>query len=222
MSAEEATVFVVDDDRDMRESLKWLLESVGIRVAMYESAEHFLERPGTSRPGCMLVDVRMPGMGGLRLLELLRDDGSNLPVILFTGHGDIPMAVKALKCGAFDFIEKPATHQQILERVQQALTVNGKHRAKESERGAMQYLLAQLSEREKEVLDHLVKGDSNKVMAMELGISERTIEKHRESLMQKMGTRSLAALIRMVVLHHRDTIIHDGQYVESPIDVDHE
>lgn len=214
----EATVFIIDDDRDMRESLKWLIESAGIRVLAYESAEQFLEQARHSRPGCMLVDVRMPGIGGLQLLEKLKKDGSKLPFILFTGHGDIPMAVKALKSGAFDFIEKPATHQQILQCVRAALTANGVHCAEESERKAFDGLLSLLSEREREVLEHLVRGDSNKEMAIAFGISERTVEKHRESLMQKMGTRSLAYLIRMVVQHRRDRILQERQYVELPID----
>jgi FixJ family two-component response regulator len=200
----EATVFVVDDDCDMRESLKWLLESVGLRVEIYGSAEQFLERPGDVRPGCLLLDVRMPGMGGLRLLERLTTQGPHLPVILLTGHGDVPMAVNALKSGAFDFIEKPATHQQILDRVQDALAVDGEICAREWERSKFEDLFGQLSPREREVMRRLIEGDSNKLMALEMGISERTVEKHREGLMQKMGTRSLAALIRMAVLHRLD------------------
>lgn len=201
MMAEPPLVFVVDDDRDMRESLKWLLESAGLRAELYESAEQFLQLRGICRPSCMLLDMRMPGISGLRLLEQLNSNGAKLPVIMFTGHGDITMAVNALKAGAFDFIEKPATHQQILDRVRQALAVNEQMRSKELERGRVKALLAQLSERESQVLEHLIRGSSNKLMAVELGISERTIEKHREGLMQKMGTRSLAALIRMVVLN---------------------
>ncbi len=202
MKCEEvATVFVVDDDRDMRESLKWLLESAGFKVELYDSAEHFLERPGQCRWSCMLLDVRMRGLNGLGLLERLNDQGATLPVIMFTGHGDISMAVTALKAGAFDFIEKPATHQLILERVRLALALNEQIQEREQERGRVKGLLAQLSEREAQVLEHLIQGSSNKLMATELGISERTVEKHREGLMQKMGTRSLAALIRMVVLN---------------------
>ncbi len=204
MLDESPIVFVIDDDRDMRESLQWLLESAGFRVESYESAEQFLERAELRRPGCLLLDVRMPGMGGLRLLEQMNSDAANLPVILFTGHGDVTMAVNALKTGAFDFVEKPATHQEILERVQNALAVNGDICARDVERVRFEHLLAHLSRRESEVLEYLIKGHSNKTMALQLGISERTIEKHRESLMQKMGARSLAELIRMVVLKRID------------------
>lgn len=204
MLGEHPTVFVVDDDRDMRDSLQWLLESAGFRVESYESAEQFLRRGELRRPGCMLLDVRMPGIGGLGLLERMNRSAAHLPVILFTGHGDVTMAVNALKAGAFDFVEKPATHQQILERVEHALAFNGSLRVREAERARLDAMLGNLSKRESEVLEHLMQGHSNKMMAMQLGISERTIEKHRESLMQKMGARSLAALIRMVVLHRSE------------------
>lgn len=197
----EATVFVVDDDRDMRDSLRWLLESAGYRVELFESAEAFLQRPGNPCPGCMLLDVRMPGMGGLRLLERLSTVGPHLPVIMVTAHGDVPMAVNAVKSGAFDFIEKPAAHQLILDRVRAAVTIDTTNRQRDLERLRFNELFAQLSQREREVMSGIVAGDSNKVMALAMGISERTVEKHRESLMQKMGTRSLAAVIRMGVLH---------------------
>ncbi|MFO1418594.1 MAG: response regulator [Methylotetracoccus sp.] len=197
----EATVFVVDDDQDMRESLRWLLESAGYRVELFESAEEFLQRPGNPSPGCMLLDVRMPGMGGLRLLERLSTVGPHLPVIMVTAHGDVPMAVNAVKSGAFDFIEKPAAHQLILDRVRAAVTIDTTNRQRDLERQRFNELFSQLSQREREVMSGIVNGDSNKVMALAMGISERTVEKHRESLMQKMGTRSLAAVIRMGVLH---------------------
>lgn len=193
------TVFVVDDDRDMRSSLKWLVESIGLPVETFPSAEEFLAAATADRPGCLLLDVRMPGMGGLRLLEHLRQAGAGLPVIVFTGHGEVSMAVQALKTGAFDFIEKPATHQLILDRVQDALAADTKNRTRASEAAAFRELLAQLTQREREVLDRLVEGEISRDIAQAMSISERTVEKHRERLMHKMRARTLAHLIRLVV-----------------------
>lgn len=193
------TVFVVDDDRDMRSSLKWLVESIGLPVETFPSAEEFLAADPVARPGCLLLDVRMPGMGGLRLLEHLQEAGAGLPVIVFTGHGEVSMAVKALKTGAFDFIEKPATHQLILDRVQDALAADNKNRTRASEAAAFRELLAQLTQREREVLDRLVEGEITRDIAQAMNISERTVEKHRERLMHKMQARTLAYLIRLVV-----------------------
>lgn len=203
--SDDPIVFVVDDDQDMRNSLRWLLESVSLTVQTFASAEQFLEEYLPGQPGCLLLDVRMPGIGGLRLLERLQQTRQGLPIILFTGHGDVPMAVQALKSGAFDFIEKPATHQRILDRVQDALVADRLLRAQREKLQTFENLLAQLSNREREVLDRLVEGDSNKMIASELGISERTVEKHRESVMQKMGERSLARLIRLYVIYQRDS-----------------
>jgi two-component system response regulator FixJ len=197
------TVFVVDDDQDMRNSLKWLVESIGLPVETFPSAEHFLAAEPATRPGCLLLDVRMPGMGGLRLLEHLKAMGSRLPVIVFTGHGEVSMAVTALKTGAFDFIEKPATHQLILDRVQDALAADTWNRTRASEQAAFEDLVAQLTQREREVLDRLVEGEITRDIALGMGISERTVEKHRERLMHKMQARTLAHLIRRVVEHRK-------------------
>lgn len=200
MNAEpRPTVFVVDDDQDMRNSLKWLIESIGLPVETFPSAEDYLAGAPCSRPGCLLVDVRMPGMGGLRLLEYLRDGQLPPPVILLTAHGEVSMAVQALKNGAFDFIQKPGTPQFILERVQDALALDRRNRALAAERAAMAELFAQLTQREREVLDRLVEGKTSRDIAQAMGISERTVEKHRERLMHKMRARSLVHLVRMVV-----------------------
>ena len=199
----EPKVFVVDDDQDMRSSFKWLIESVGLAVEAFRSAEEFLEAYEPAQPGCLLLDVRMPGMGGLRLLERLQAQGAQLPVIVVTGHGEVAMAVQAMKSGAFDFMEKPANHQQLLERVQDALALDRERRARALEVAAFEQLLAQLTQREREVLVRMVKGEPSKAIALEFGISERTIEKHRESIMHKMEARSLAQLIRMVVEYGR-------------------
>lgn len=201
----EPTVFVVDDDEDMRNSLKWLIESVNLSVEAFASAEHFLTAYHPDRPGCLLLDIRMPGMGGLRLLEHLRAQGTCLPIIVLTGHGDVPLAVQVLKMGAFDFIEKPAAQQQMLDRIRDALAADQAIRAKLSEQARIASLLAQLTNREYEVLERVVAGQASKVIAAELGISEKTVEKHREHVMRKMEAHSLAELIQMTLLYRWNT-----------------
>ena len=200
----EPTVFVVDDDQEMRCSFKWLIESVRLPVEVFECAEAFIQAFDPKRLGCLLLDICMPGMGGLRLLDWLRAQGTHLPVIMFTGHGDVPMAVSAWKGGAFHFIEKPASRQQLLHCIQDALGLDRDLRTKASKQAAIEARLAQLTPREHEVLKRVVEGEPNKCIAMELGITERTVEKHRESIMEKMGTRSLAKLIQMILLCRRD------------------
>lgn len=197
----KATVFVVDDDKDMRQSLIWLIESAGLPVESFESAEDFLGMDHAARAGCLLLDVRMPGMGGMGLLEWLKSRGDHMPVIVFTGHGDVPMAVQAMKLGAFDFVEKPATHQYVISRVRDALALDEDLRTRKSERLKFEQLLGQLSQREQEVMERVVTGEPNKVIAIALGISDRTVEKHRENIMQKMGVRSLAALVAKVLAY---------------------
>lgn len=203
---QEATVFVVDDDSDIRASLNRLLQSVKLPVELFESAQRFLESGKAHAPGCLLLDVRMPGMDGLELLEYLTSLRLHPPVILLTGHGDVPMVLRALKAGALDFIEKPANHQRLIETVRHALEVDQAQRFREDQRDQFQTALAALSTREREVLERMVAGDINKVIAQDLGISERTLEKHRKHVLEKMGIRSLAELIRSVVLHesHQD------------------
>ena len=198
---QEATVFVVDDDSDIRASLNRLLQSVKLPVELFESAQRFLESGKAHAPGCLLLDVRMPGMDGLELLEYLTSLRLHPPVILLTGHGDVPMVLRALKAGALDFIEKPANHQRLIETVRHALEVDQAQRLREDQRDQFQTALAALSTREREVLERMVAGDINKVIAQDLGISERTLEKHRKHVLEKMGIRSLAELIRSVVLH---------------------
>jgi two-component system, LuxR family, response regulator FixJ len=200
----EPTVFVVDDDPEMRNSLKWLIESVRLPVEVFACAEAFIQAFNPNRPGCLLLDVRMPGMGGLRLLDWLRAQGAHLPVIMFTDHGDVSMAVSAWKGGAFHFIEKPASRQQLLHCIQDALALDRDLRTKASKQAAIEVCLARLTPRERGVLERVVEGEPNKCIAMELGITERTVEKHRESIMEKMGTRSLAKLMQMILFSRRD------------------
>ncbi|WP_162560016.1 response regulator transcription factor [Methylotetracoccus oryzae] len=192
----EGTVVVVDDDRDIRESMQWLVESIGLRSRAFKSAEDFLAHPDASEASCLLLDVRMPGMGGLSLLRQLQVERRHLPVIMLTAHGDIPMAVQAVKSGAFDFIEKPGLPEQILERVRDALRASEETRVRDVAKTTFNKLFNQLTEREQGILVRVVQGQSNKKIGTDLAISERTVEKHRESILKKMHTRSFAQVIR--------------------------
>jgi two-component system response regulator FixJ len=194
------TVYVVDDDEDVRNALRWLIESVDLTVATYPSAEAFLVAYTPGQPGCLVLDVRMPGMGGLGLLEHMRMEGIELPTIVLTGHGDVPIAVRAMKCGAIDFIEKPFTDQDLLDQIQRALREDAKLRSQQLERAQALSRAETLTPREREVLRRVVQGQANKVISAELGISERTVETHRKKIMDKMQARSLAELIQMTLL----------------------
>jgi RNA polymerase sigma factor (sigma-70 family) len=195
--SEEQTVFVVDDDVAVRDALSWLIKSVGLNVETYGSAQEFLENYKSERSGCLVLDVRMPGMSGLELQEKLTADKIALPVIVVTGHGDVPMAVRAVKAGAFDFIEKPFNDQVLLDRIQQALKSEQEIRKIEEKRAEIGERLALLTPREREVLDMVVMGNPNKVIASELGISCRTVEIHRGRVMEKMKAGSLSDLVRI-------------------------
>lgn len=196
-----AKVYVVDDDADMRRSLRWLIESIGVAVEDFESAESFLAQDPLARQGCLVLDVRMPGMGGIQLLEHLKSLGSTLPVIMFTGHGEIPMAVQTLKYGAFDFLEKPASHQVILDRIQSALALDHRIRLKMAEKTEMEQRVRRLTQRENEILNRLIEGLSAREIALSLAISERTVEKHRERLIDKLGAKNQVDLVRRIVEH---------------------
>lgn len=194
------TVFVVDDDEDVRHALRWLIESVELTVATYPSAEAFLAAYTPGQPGCLVLDVRMPGMGGLGLLEHLRAQRIDLPTIILTGHGDVPIAVRAMKSGAMDFIEKPFTNQDLLDQIQRALKQDAEQRSQQLQRAQVQARVETLTPREREVLQRVVQGQANKVISVELGISERTVETHRKKIMDKMQAHSLAELIQMTLL----------------------
>ncbi len=195
-----ATVFVVDDDQAMRNSLKWLISSVGLPVEVFASADDFLRGHQSGRPGCMLLDVRMPGMSGLELQEVLGEKGITLPVIIITGHGDVPMAVRAMKAGAIDFIEKPFNDEMLLEGIRRALNLDERQRHAHLERAEVSARLAQLTPREHEVMSMVTDGKSNKEIAHELGVSAKTVEAHRARVMEKMQAGSLAELVRMALL----------------------
>lgn len=194
------TVFVVDDDQAMRNSLKWLIESVGVPVESYSSATDFLEAYYPGRSGCLLLDVRMPGMSGLELQEYLRDKEIDIPVIIITGHGDVPMAVRAMKSGAIDFIEKPFNDEVLLDAIRTALAMDEEQRDKQAEKADIIACYTQLTPREAEVMQMVTDGRSNKEIANLLGVSAKTVEAHRARVMEKMQAGSLAELVRMAVL----------------------
>lgn len=192
-------MFIVDDDSAMRESLAFLLGSIDLPVASFASAQTFLAQYREPRPGCLLTDVRMPGMSGLALLDELRARGWGLPVILMTAHADVPMAVRAMRAGAFDFIEKPFNDQDLLERIQSALDSDAARRATEHHQIELAARLERLSPREREVLELIVEGRLNKQIAGHLGLSIKTVELHRARVMEKMGANNLAELVRRVL-----------------------
>jgi FixJ family two-component response regulator len=195
----EQTVHIVDDDEALRDSLIWLLESEGHTVATYASAEDFLAAWSPALAGCLLLDVRMPGMSGLELYEKLVGQHSTLPVIFITGHGDVPMAVSALKKGAVDFIEKPFNDQDMLRLISQCLETERTERTQRRQDAETARKLDQLTSREREVLDLIVAGRLNKQIADDLGISIKTVEVHRARVMEKMDVSSLAELVQMVM-----------------------
>jgi two-component system, LuxR family, response regulator FixJ len=192
-------VTVVDDDEAVRSSLRLLLKSVGLEARTLGSAAEFLQTFDPQQPGCLVLDVRMPGMSGLELQDALNLRGAVLPVIFITGHGDVPMAVEAMQHGAFDFLQKPFRDQDLLDRIQRALTLDHENRAELSQKDRIRTRLESLTPREREVLELMTRGRPNKLMAADLGLSQRTIEIHRARVMEKMNASSLAQLVRMTL-----------------------
>ena len=198
MDKESAVVFVVDDDEAVRDSLGMLLESVDLPCRTFASATEFLEQHDPDQHSCLVADIRMPGMSGLELQEELNRRSSTIPILFITGHGDVPMAVDAMKSGALDFIQKPFRDQDLLDRINQALEKDEESREDNRELSETRSRIARLTARETEVMHRVVQGQANKVIALDLGVSQRTVEIHRARVMQKMGARSLAELVRMV------------------------
>ena len=193
----QPTIFVVDDDEAMRDSIHWLLESVNLGTRMFSSASDFVASCDPSEEGCLLLDIRMPGMSGMELLEVLKYSGISLPVIIITGHGDVPMAVRALKHGAFDFIQKPFNAQELLDRVNAALELDKKNRQQSSEIERRRAYFAALTERETEVVELLVTGNSSKVIAQKLKISPKTVDIHRANIMRKLNVGSVVEIAQL-------------------------
>lgn len=193
---QQQVVFVIDDDAGIRDGLQLLLETTGQTVQVYANARDFLADFTPSMNGCLLLDIRMPNMSGLELQTHLNDLHSTLPIIFISGHGDIPMAVEAMRQGALDFIRKPFREQDLLERINQALLIAYNLHQQQRMAGELQSKLALLSERERQIFTRVANGDMNKVIASDLGISERTVEVHRSQLMKKLKIKTLAQLVR--------------------------
>jgi FixJ family two-component response regulator len=199
VSRSDATVFVVDDDQPVRDALKLLLRSVGRQVEVYASAQEFLDAYTDDRAGCLVLDVRMPGMSGLELQDKLNDRRAILPIIFITGHGDVPMAVETLQAGAMDFLQKPFRDQELLDRIAKALERDAENRRELLELKQIARRFRELTARERAVLELVVQGKANKVIAGDLDISQRTVEIHRARVMEKTQAGSLAHLIRMAL-----------------------
>ena len=190
-------IYVVDDDDGMRRALDTLLSTVGYRTAVYSRPSEFLANFKPDTAGCLVLDIRMPDMSGLELQQHLNKSGSMLPVIFITGHGDVPMAVQAMKEGAFEFIQKPFRDQDLLDRINHALKLDAENRSTVARRTEVQHRLESLTPRERQVMDMVVDGAANKVIAIDLNLSERTVEIHRAKVMEKMGARSVAHLVKL-------------------------
>jgi two-component system response regulator FixJ len=199
VTASNSCVMVVDDDSGVRNAMRTLLKSVGLNSQVFASAQDFLNGYNPGQPGCVLLDIRMPGMSGLELQQELNLRGATIPVIFMTGHGDIPMAVEAMQHGAFDFLQKPFRDQDLLDRIQKAIVRDAKLRKALSEHSRIRAHLETLTEREREVLDLLILGKQNKQIAQDLGVSPRTVEIHRARVMEKMDAQSVAELVRMMM-----------------------
>jgi two-component system, LuxR family, response regulator FixJ len=198
MSNEE-TVHIVDDDEAVRDSIGMLLETVDIPYVTYPDALAFLQQADLSVVNCLVLDIRMPGMSGLELQEKLEAMHAQVPIVFITGHGDIPMAVEAMRRGAVDFLRKPFRDQELLDRIQEALMRNANTRNQAADVEGLKQRVADLTPREQEVFKRVAAGQANKVIAIELGISERTVEIHRSNVMQKTNSRSLADLVRLLI-----------------------
>jgi len=195
------TIFIVDDDPAMRDSLSWLIETIGYPVELFSSAQAFLDSYRPEAPGCLILDVRLPGMSGLQLQQKMNQEKITLPIIIISGHGDVPMAVKAMQQGAQVFLEKPFRDQELLDNIQEALEIDTKNRIKAAVSKEVFGCMETLTQREREVMELMVKGNSSKEIAKECG----TIEIHRARVMEKMTADSLPELVHMILNVQKDT-----------------
>ena len=199
MNPGNSVVHIVDDDRALRESLCFLIESADLPARAFESAAQFLDACDAASTGCLLLDIQMPEMTGLVMLAALPEWGIHLPVIMITGHGDVPMAVRAMKDGAFDFFEKPFNDEALLACVRRAIDFDQKQRRRHDQREAVRARLSRLTSRERQVLEGVIRGRLNKQIAEELDLSEKTIESHRANLMRKMQAENVVDLVKLIV-----------------------
>jgi FixJ family two-component response regulator len=196
-SKRKPAVYIVDDDDGMRRAVSLLITTVGYTPVAFARASEFLAKYDPAQPGCLILDVRMPEMSGLEVQQQLNRTGAMLPVILISGHGDIPMAVQAMKDGAFDFLQKPFRDQELIDRINSALKLDAENRQSVDRMADLKSRSESLTPREREVMALVVDGKANKVIAIDLGLSERTVEIHRANVMEKMGARSVAHLVKM-------------------------
>lgn len=199
------TVYVVDDDPAMRSSLRWLIESVGLSVRTCASAREFLSTYRDGEHGCLVLDVRMPGMSGLDLQAELARLQINIPILIITGYAEVPLAVRAMKAGAFDFIEKPFSDQTLLDRIRAAVALDEVARKRRTARDQVVARMRLLTQRERDVMERVITGKSNKIIAAELSLSMKTVEVHRAHVMEKLQADSLADLIRLCLLANEET-----------------
>jgi FixJ family two-component response regulator len=197
MSTPNATVFIVDDDALIRDSLRQLIKSVGLTAATFSSSQKFLNAKLPDTPGCLVVDIRMPGMSGLELQDELKQRAISIPIIFITGHGTVPMSVRAMKAGAVDFLQKPFEDQELLDSIHHAIEQNGRKRVEQAELQGIEQHFNTLTTREHEVLVFVTAGTLNKQIAYELQMSENTVKTHRSRIMRKMKVASLAELVRV-------------------------
>ena len=200
MTDSQQIVYIVEDDEAVRDSLEMMLVSMKHKVEAFPTANAFLESYNEAMAGCIVLDIRMPGMDGMELQKELNRQNSILSIIFVTGHGDVPMAVEAMQLGAIDLIEKPYREQDLLEKIKAALELDAEQRESLTEKKEILRRLEELTPREKEIMDMMIEGHANKVIAIDLDISQRTVEIHRSRVMHKMGTHSLAHLVRMVLM----------------------
>jgi Response regulator len=196
-SKRKPVIYIVDDDDGMRRALTVLMTTVGYQPVAFARPAEFLSKYDANQAGCLVLDVRMPEMSGLEVQQQLNRSGALIPVILITGHGDIPMAVQAMKDGAFDFLQKPFRDQELLDRINAALKQDAQNRESVDRLADLRQRAESLTPREREVMGHVVDGKANKVIAIDLGLSERTVEIHRANVMEKMAARSVAHLVKM-------------------------
>ena len=191
-------IYLVDDDEAVRDSLGMLFKSIGLKHAAFPSALAFLERYDPARHSCLVADIRMPGLSGLELQQRLNEQRAEIPIIFITGHGDVPMAVTAMKSGASDFIQKPFRDQDLIDRINKALVRDRERRKDRAEENEIRGRIGLLTPREKEVMQRVARGQANKVIAMDLGVSQRTVELHRARVMRKLRMRSVAELVHAI------------------------
>lgn len=207
---DKAIVYVVDDDNAMAQSIRWLIESVGLQVQIFDNAKTFLAAYDSQHYGCLILDVRMPEIGGLELQAQLKENDIEIPIIFITGHGDVPMAIRAMKAGAVEFLTKPFNDQALLDSINRAIEMDLRQQGKRQQRQKIAERIKRLTPREHQVMELVVAGKLNKVIAAELTISSKTVELHRAKIMDKMEAKSLAELVKLVMWYQHAQLAREG------------